>query len=202
MILAEDRGYTIRKEEDKLIFVTPAFKTELDSVLHSGIYNREFASMLASAAVAGTIFVITAMTTGNAIAAMVFLLVFAVGILLFRKFVFKENLREVVFNIASGETKIFTTWVTKRLKETIALSNIKEIGIDSSKREIENQDAVDFVKKISLQHGTVIPGFGSESVLFLLKLHLSDGSERTIYADTSMQDVMSAHAEIKEFLKI
>ena len=202
MTTEEDRSYTVRKEEDKLIFVTPAFKTELDSVLHSGIYNREFASMLASAAVAGTIFVVIAMNTGNAIGAMVFLVAFAVSVPLFRKFVFKESLMEVVFNIAAGEARIFTTWIMKRLKETIALSSIKEISIDSRKREVENQDAVEFVKKISLQHGMVIPGFGRESVLFLLKLHLNDGSERTIYADTSMQDVMSAHAEIKEFLKI
>jgi hypothetical protein len=159
--------------------------------------------VLASAAVAGTIFVIIAMNTGNAIAgAMVFLLVFAGGAPFFRTFVFKESLMEVVFNTAHGEVSISTTWITKRLKETIAISNIKEISIETRKQAIENPDAVEFVEKISLQHGTVIPGFGEEKVLFLLKLHLADGTERTIYSDKAMQDVISAHDEIKEFLKI
>ena len=99
------------------------------------------------------------------------------------------------------EAKIYTSWITKKLRETIAIGSIKEIRIESRKQEVENPDAVEFVEKISAQHGTVIPGFGEEKVLFLLKLHLSDGTERIIYSDDSMQDVMSAHDEIKEFLR-
>lgn len=200
---AEKRNYTIKKEEDKLIFATPAFTADPDSVLHSGIYNREFTSVLASAAVAGIVYVIFAMNTDNTLVrALIFLLIFAGGFPFFRKFIFKEGLIEVVFNASAGEAKIYRTWITKRLKETIAINNLKDISIESRKREIENPDAVKFVEKISLQHGTVIPGFGQETVLFLLKLHLSDGSERIIYADNTMQDVISAHDEIKEFLKI
>jgi len=201
--IAANRNYAIRKEGDKLIFTTPAYRDEPDSVLHSGIYNREFSSALAAATVAGTIFVIIAMNTGNLIAgAMVSLPVFAAGVPLFRKFVFKESLMEVIFNRARGEAKIFTTWITKRLKETISLGSIKDISIETKKQEIQNPDAVEFVKKISLQHGTVIPGLGKGKILFLLKLHLNDGSERTIYSDAAIEDVISAHAEIKEFLKI
>ena len=195
------RSYTIKKEEGKLIFTTPAFTDELDSVLHSGIYNREFSSVLASAAVAGIVYVIVAMNTGNTIVrSLVFLLTFTVGFPFFRKFVFKEGLLEVVFNAVSGEAKIYTSWITKRLKETISIKNIKGLSIESKKHEAENPDAVRFVKQISLQHGSVIPGFGEEKVLFLLKLHLSDGSERTIYSDNIMHNVITAHDEIKEFL--
>ena len=198
-----NRNYTIIIEEDKLIFATPTFRADPDSVLHSGIYNREFSSALSSAAIAGIVYMLVAFNTGNTIVrSLVFLLIFAGGFPFFRKFVFKEGLMEVVFNTAAGEAKIYTSWITKRLKETISVKNIKDISIESRKHEVENPDAVRFVQQISLQHGTVIPGFGEEKVLFLLKLHLSDGSERTIYADSNMQDVIAAHDEIKVFLKI
>ncbi len=200
---AADKNYTISKEQDKLIFATPSYKVGPDSVLHSGIYNREFSSVLASAAVAGIVYVLVAMNTGNTIVrSLVFLLTFSGGFPFFRKFVFKESLMEVVFNTAAGEAKIYTSWITKRLKETISIKNIQNISIESRKQEVENPDAVKFVKHISLQHGTVIPGFGEEKLFFLLKLHLSDGSERTIYSDNTMQDVLSAYDEIKGFLKI
>jgi len=196
-----NRNYTVRKEEGKLIFATPAYRADPDSVLHSGIYNQEFSSMLASVAVAGTAYAVVAMNTGNTIIrSMVFLLIFAAGFPFFRKFVFKESLMEVVFDTSGGEAKVYTNWTTKKLKETIPIKNIKDISIESRKHEAENPDAVRFVKHISLQHGSVIPGFGEEKVLFLLKLHLSDGSERTIYTDNTMQDVLSACDEIREFL--
>jgi hypothetical protein len=133
---------------------------------------------------------------------LVFLLIFAGGFPLFRTYIFRESLMEVVFNTAAGQAKIYTRWITKKLKETIALNSIKHISIEKRTQEVENPDAVEFVEKISLQHGTVIPGFGEEKILFLLKLHLADGSERIIYSDSVMQDVLSAHDEIKEFLKI
>lgn len=203
MSSAAFRNYTVITEEDKLIFTTPTYRADPDSVLHSGIYNREFSSALASAAVAGIVYMLVAFNTGNTIVrSLVFLLTFTVGFPFFRKFVFKEGLLEVVFNAVSGEAKIYTSWITKRLKETISIKNIKGISIESRKHEVENPDAVRFVKQISLQHGSVIPGFGEEKVLFLLKLHLSDGSERTIYSDNIMQDVLTAHDKIKVFLKI
>ena len=195
--------YTICKEEDRLILTTPAYRGGPESVLHSGIYNREFSSMLASAAVAGMIYVIAAMNSRSTlISSMSFLLVFAGGVLFFRKFIFRESLMKAVFDRSSGEAKIYTTWITERLRETIAIGSIKEIRIDRKKQEVENPDAVKFVEKISAQHGTVIPGFGKEKVLFLLKLILADGTERTIYSDDSMEDAISAHEVIKEFLNI
>jgi hypothetical protein len=198
---AANRNYTVIIEEEKLIFATPTYRADPESVLHSEIYNREFSSALSSAVVAGILYMLVAFNTGNTIVrSLVFLLTFTVGFPFFRKFVFKEGLLEVVFNAVSGEAKIYTSRITKRLKETISIKNIEGISIESKKHEVENPDAVRFVKQISLQHGSVIPGFGEEKVLFLLKLHLSDGSERTIYSDNIMQNVITAHDEIKEFL--
>jgi hypothetical protein len=198
---AADRKYTLCKEEGRLIFTTPVYKVGPDSVLHSGIYNREFSSMLASAAVAGLVYAVVAINSRNALMSFaIFLLLFAAGGLFFRKFIFKENLLKVAFDTVSGEAKIYTSWIIEKLRETIVTDNIKEIRIDRVKQEVENPDAVRFVEKISAQHGTVIPGFGKEKVLFLLKLCLADGTERTIYSDDAMQDVISAHDAIKEFL--
>jgi hypothetical protein len=198
---AANRNYTVIIEEEKLIFATPTYRADPESVLHSEIYNREFSSALSSAVVAGILYMLVAFNTGNTIVrSLVFLLTFTVGFPFFRKFVFKEGLLEVVFNAVSGEAKIYNSRITKRLKETISIKNIEGISIESKKHEVENPDAVRFVKQISLQHGSVIPGFGEEKVLFLLKLHLSDGSERTIYSDNIMQNVITAHDEIKEFL--
>jgi hypothetical protein len=195
--------YTICKEEDRLIFATPAYKVGPESVLHSGIYNREFSSTLSAAAVAGIIYVIAAMNSHNTlISSALFLLFFAAGALFFRKFIFRESLMKAVFDRPSGEAKIYTKWITERLRETIVMGSIKEVRIDRKKQEVENPDAVQFVEKISAQHGTVIPGFGREKVFFLLKLILADGTERTIYSDASMEDVISAHDAIKEFLNI
>lgn len=67
---------------------------------------------------------------------------------------------------------------------------------------MENPDAVDFVQRISAMHGTAIPGFGEEKVSFLLKLILDDSTERVIYDDSNMEDVLSAYDEIREYLKI
>lgn len=198
-----DINYTIKKEEDRLIFSTQAYTDSPDSVLHSGIYNREFTSVLASAALAGIVYLLVAMNVNNALVrSLAFLLVFAGGFPLFRKFIFRESLMEVVFSNVTGKAVIFITWITKRQKEIISISSIKDIIIESVKREAENPDAVKFVEKISLQHGTVIPGFGKDPEIFLLKLRLSDGSERIILMGKSMQDTALAQGEIKEFLKI
>lgn len=196
-------GYRIRMEGNRLIFTTPSFRVGPESVLHSGIYNREFSSMLGSAAAAGAIYVMFMMNSiSTMISAMVFILVFAAGFLFFRKFIFKESLMEVVFDAGSGKVKIFTSWIAMRLRETIAIKDIEKISIERMGKEVKNPDAVQFVEKIAAQHGTAIPGFGQEKVLFLLHLHLTDGGRRTIYSDSSMQDVMSAYDEIKGFLKI
>ena len=195
------RGYRICREEERLIFTTSSFRVDPESVLHSGIYNREFSSMLASATVAGAVYVIAAMNGGSAaVSSLVFLLVFAAGVLLFRKFVFRESLMEVVFDGAGGEVQISTSRMTKRLLATVAMEDIEKIMIERRIKEVENPDAVKFVEKISAQHGTVIPGFGKESVKFILKLRIADGTERVIYSDDSMEDVISAHDEIKDFL--
>jgi hypothetical protein len=196
------RNYSVVRSGHTFVFRTASFSDGTTSVLHSGIYNREFASALASFAVGGVAYMVLAWNSEKTVlASAAFIVVFAAGFPLFRRFVFKEKYAEAVFDAAKGEAEIFLIGMTRRKKENIPLAEITQVVIESRKKAIENPDGAEFVEKISLQHGMSIPGFGEETVLFLLKLKLRDGSDRTIYADTNMQDVISAHEEIKNFME-
>ncbi len=203
MIAEKNRRYSIRREGGALVFRTASFSDETTSVLHSGIYNREFASVLVSFAVAGLLYLVLETNTRRTVFPnIVFIVVFIAGFPFFRTFVFREKYMETVFDPAQGKAVIFLSGLRKRQKEAIPLSDIAQVLIESRKQKAENPDGVEFVEKISLQHGMTIPGFGKETVRYLLKLKLADGTYRTIYADRDMQAVMEAHGEIIAFLKM
>jgi hypothetical protein len=199
----KNRKYNIHRTATVLAFRTASFSDETASVLHSGIYNREFASVLASLAFAGLVYLLLETHFEKTVLFnIVFVAVFVGGFPFFRTFVFREKYMETVFDTTAGKAEIFMTGIMRRKKESIALSDIGQVLIESRKQKIENPDGVEFVEKISLQHGVAIPGFGEETVRYLLKLKLADGTYRTIYADKDMQDVMEAHGEIIAFLNM
>ncbi|MBI5633498.1 MAG: hypothetical protein HZA15_08485, partial [Nitrospirae bacterium] len=66
----------------------------------------------------------------------------------------------------------------------------------------QNRDGEEFVQKISAQHNSAIQGIGEEAIFYSLKLKRADRTDRTIFAERSMQDVIAVYDEIKEFLKI
>jgi hypothetical protein len=199
----KNRKYNIHRTTTVLVFRTASFSDETASVLHSGIYNREFASVLASLALAGLVYLLLVTHFEKTVLFnIVFVAVFVGGFPFFRTFIFKEKYMETVFDTAAGKAEIFITGITRRKKESIALADIGQVLIESRKQKIENPDGVEFVEKISLQHGVAIPGFGEETVRYLLRLKLSDDTYRTIHADTDMQAVMEAHGEIITFLNM
>ncbi len=195
--------YSIRRESGALIFRTASFSDETASVLHSGIYNREFSSVLASLAVAGLVYLLLKTHFEKTVLFnIVFIVIFVGGFPFFRTFVFKERYMETVFDTARGKAVISVAGIVTGKKETILLKDIVQVLIESRKQKVENPDGVEFVEKISLQHGVAIPGFGEETVRYLLRLKLADDTYRTIYADRDMQAVMEAHGEIMAFLKM
>ncbi len=195
-------GYSVQKTGKTLVFRTSSFSADTESVLHSGIYNREFASVLASMAVAGLVYTVLVANYGRSfISYSSFILLFVGGFPFFRKFVFKGRYLEVVFNREKKVLTISATGLMKKQKDVIPLNAVSRVMIETKKTEIKNPDGVAFVEKISLQHGFAIPGFGEEQVSYLLKLKLTDGSDRLIYTSEKMQDALSAHEEIKEFLE-
>ncbi|MEW6109870.1 MAG: hypothetical protein AB1632_11995 [Nitrospirota bacterium] len=203
MIKGAEKKYSIEKTDNLLIIKTSFFEAEKGSVLHGDIYNRELTSILASIAVAGVFYLVFVMGFHNKIVAFILsTLVLIAGFAFFRKFIFKGRYMETIFDNSSGTTEISLTGVFGKKREIFATGDVREVRVESRKTGIENPDGVAFVEKISAQHGMVIPGFGEEKIFHMLKLKLSDGSDRVIYADISMHDVMTAHQEIKEFLKI
>ncbi len=195
--------YSIRREDGALVFRTAYYSDETLSVLHSGIYNREFASVLASLAAAGLVYLLLETHFEKTVLFnIIFIIIFVGGFPFFRTYIFREKYMEIVFDPGAGQARIFLSGIVKRRKETIPLKDIVQVLIESRKQKVENPDGVEFVEKISLQHGVAIPGFGEETVRYLLKLKLDDGAYRTIYADRDMHSVMEAHGEIMAFLKL
>ncbi len=200
---AGDKGYSIAKSDRLLTFRTARFSADMGSVLHSGIYNREFASVLTSLAVAGFVYMVAVMNFKKTLVPhFAFVVIFIACFPFFRRFIFKERYMETVFDCSKAKAEIYVTGMMRRKTDSVPLRDIVNVMIESRKKEIENPDGVQFVEKISLQHGMAIPGFGEERVFFLLKLILADGTDRVIYADVNMQDVIEAHGEIKDFLKV
>ena len=203
MIEKEGSTYTLAKDATRIIFRTISFVADKGSVLHSGIYNREFSSVLASFALAGISYFLLVMSFGkeNFFYA-VFMVLFIGTFPLFRTYVFRERYLETVFDRTVARVEMSHAWLRRKVLLSMPLESIAGIWIDTKKTEVVNRDGVEFVEKISAQHGTVIPGFGEETTFYSLKLRFSDGTERTIFAESSMQDVISVHDEIKGFLKI
>lgn len=203
MTATQGAKYLIEKTGDRLLFRTSNFAAERGSVLHRGIYSREFAAALSSLAVAGLAYMVMVLDVKKGVLAhIVFLTLFVSGFLLFRRFVFREKFLEAVFDKTAGKTHIFMVGITKRETDSIRMKDIDNVLIVQKKSILENPDAVEFVEKISSQHGMAIPGFGEEKVFFLLTLKLRDNTDRLIFADADMRDVMQAHEEIKRFLEL
>ncbi len=190
-------------EDNSLVFITSSYRAERGSVLHRDIYNREFASLLASMAASGLVYTVFFYISGNAI--LIYILIAAVlpaGFLLFRRFVFNSGSLEIIFNNLTGMAEIRLTGLAGKKRETFPVENIMDVNVEEMRIEVENPDGVDFVKKISLQHGMVMPGFGERRSLYILKLIFSGGMDRIIHVGDDPREVISVQAEIKEFLKI
>ena len=195
--------YTLAQDAARLVFRTTRFVADKGSVLHSGIYNREFSSVLASFALAGIAYFLLVMRFGKeAFFYAVFMLLFIGTFPLFRTYVFREQYREAVFDRTAATVEIRHAGIRSKVLLNRPLASICGIRIDTKKTAVVNRDGVAFVEKISAQHGTVIPGFGEEKTFYSLRLRFTDGTEQTLFADSSMQDVIDVHDGIKGFLKI
>lgn len=195
--------YSLSKDNARLLFKTANFSAGQKSVLHSGIYNPEFSSWLASFTLAGIAYFILVMSFGKEIVFYaVFMALFIGTFPLFRRYVFREQFLETVIDRAEEKAVIVRHGIRKKVLETIPLSDITDIWIDTQKAEVVNRDGVEFVQKISAQHNTVIPGFGEETPFYCLKLRRNDGTDRVLFADSCIQDVISVYDEMKKFLKI
>ena len=203
MTASEDIDYSIEKTGGRMVFRTTSFSADTASVLHTGIYNREFASVLASMAFAGLVYTLLVVNYGRSLLAYgAFILLFVGGFSLFRKSLFKSRYLEAVFDRDGKAVTVSFGRLIKKTKDRVPLESVSGVIIETRKTKVENPDGVEFVEKISLQHGMAIPGFGEEKVSYLLKLQLTDRSDRLIYVSGEMKDAMAVHEAIKEFLAL
>lgn len=203
MIEKQSGTYSLSKDDTRLVFRTANFTAGQGSVLHSGVYNREFSSWLAAFTLAGIAYFFLVMSFGKGIVMYAVFMVLFIGTFpLFRKYVFREQFLETIIDRATAKIVITRQGIRKKVLETVPLADITGLWIDTQKTEVKNRDGVEFVQKISAQHNAAIPGFGEETIFYSLKLKYADSHERVVFADSNMQDVIAVHDEMKEFLKI
>ena len=202
--MTQKEPYTIIAELNKLCFRTHLYEADSESMLHKGIYNYEMASILSATMIATTVYVILALYFKvTAIHFIASTLMFIIAFVSLRKFIFRERDLEIVFD----KTRKVATLCTPRLvgmrTEKISFDNI--LSIEAGSRHIlpANIDGIEFVQKISAQHGSPMPGLGEEKNFVTLLLKLTDGTERTIYTgkiDNKNEPSLPLN-EIRDFLK-
>ncbi len=195
--------YQIKTEKDCLFFKTSYFKVEQKSVLHKDIYSKEFSSMLS----ASLICILAYMTINYLTNAHVFfylpvlILVFISAFLVSQRLLSREKYLEAVFNRGLNTVSITRPGIFKKKIEEIPLENIKAVVVGNKIFIPENPDGIKFVEKISLQHGSFIPGLGEEEEFVTLSLQLADGSERIIYAGSIDDEPYLPLKDIEQFLR-
>jgi hypothetical protein len=197
-----NKRYHINKQDDTLIFTTTSYKAEKTSVLHKGIYTKEFSSMLfASATGMFAYFIIRLISNETGlIHYIITILIFIVTFVGANSFIFNEKHLRVVFDRTNKTVTIIRYGIIRKNIEEIPFGNIESIKVGSRRFTPENIDGIRFVEKISLQHGSAIPGLGDEEEFVTLSLKLTDGSERIIYAGKIEDEPEIPLKEIKNFL--
>ena len=183
-----------------LIFKTSSFKAEKSSVLHSGVYSSEFNAILFASGICMLFYILLSDSmSGPALYAML-TFVLASAFLLSRKYIFKEKILEITFNKQSGTARLILSGTFSKKVEDIALCDITSVETGHKRFEPENKDGADFVQKISVQHGSAVPGLGEAEEFVTLSLKLKDGSERMIYAGNINDEPELPVLEIRQFL--
>jgi hypothetical protein len=202
--MKEEKPYSIFIEMNKLLFRTSSFKADKESVLHKGIYNYELASMLSALVLSGITYVLLAFYFKVTI--MHYLantLVFVIAFVSFRKYIFRERYLEIIFDKTNKMARLRRPWLIGMRTEEIPFSSINSVKVGSRHILPTNIDGIQFVQKISAQHGSPVPGLGEEKEFVTLLLKLTDGSERIIYSEKieNISEPSLPLNEIRNFLE-
>ena len=198
-----NKGYEMKIMDHILEFTTPNYKAEKTSVLHSGVYTREFSSMLFASAICLTGFVIlNRVETISLLLKTLFLIIlFIASFLGSRFFLFHEKKLIARFDKDRGILTLKIPRLIGHHHEEILFDNIEDIVIDTKRFEPTNIDGIRFVERISAQHGSAVPGLDQVEEFITLKLRLRDGSERIIYSAKIDIEPELPLKEIKDFLR-
>jgi hypothetical protein len=194
-------SYDIDIKGGRLVFSTASFSTGDMSMLHSGIYNREMSSSLAAGAVTLAVVVATIysdLRLGHfhfALAAAVF----AGSFFLFRMFVFYEAGLRLVIDMNRDTIEVRRKGLARR-KRTFPLGKLADICGGLTIISPKNPDGIDMVRKISLQHGQVIPGLGEVRKYHTVSLEMKDATGITVFSSEDPSSAKSALKDLKDFL--
>jgi len=198
-----DKGYEIRKIDNVIEFSTPNYRVEKTSVLHGGVYTREFSSMLLASAITLAGFVILYRIEGIILIIRIIILIilFIVSFLGSRLLLFKERELITRFDRNSGTVTVLTPGIFGYRCERISMESIEDIVIDTMRFEPTNIDGIRFVERISAQHGSAVPGLDQVEEFITMKIRLRNGQERIIYSAKTDIEPELPLKEIKEFIK-
>jgi hypothetical protein len=202
--MEEEKAYSLIREKNKLSFRTSSFEADKESVLHKGIYNYELSSTLSALMLSGITYVLMAfnfqMTILHYLANT---LIFIVAFIGFRKYIFREKFLEIDFDKTNEMARLRRPWFIGMGTEEIPFASIKSVEVGSSQIRPVNVDGIQFVQKISAQHGSPVPGLGEEKEFVILLLKLTDGSERVLYTGRieNISEPSLPLNEIRDFLK-
>jgi hypothetical protein len=181
--MTEEKPYSIITEIDKLCFRTSSFEADKESVLHKGIYNYELSSMLSAMILSGIVYTIMAFSFKvTIIHYLASTLIFIVAFICCRRYIFRDRDLEIVFDKTKKSARLCWPGFIGMRTEEIPFGSIKSVEAGSRQIIPVNIDGIEFVQKISAQHGSPVPGLGEEKEFVTLLLKLTDGTERIIYA--------------------
>ncbi|BCB96187.1 hypothetical protein JZK55_11090 [Dissulfurispira thermophila] len=197
-----NKTYHIDIKDNVLTFSTSSFKAEKGSVLHSGIYNRELASSLASGALVmllGFFFASKFKTT--AVFFIVTLLFFIISFVIFRTYIFLEPILYIIIDKTKGDIAIVIRRIFRKRSITSSLSELNDIRQDYLSVTPENPDGIRLVEQVALQHGTVIPGFGQTSEFYTVELEFKDAKRFIIFSSEDHSIAEDIATKFKNFIK-
>ncbi|GMT47929.1 MAG: hypothetical protein IEMM0007_1495 [bacterium] len=198
----ESGTYRVEIEDSRVTLRTTSFKAERGSVLHSGIFTREFSSSFVAVAVSAAVLAFFALRHELRILHYVIAVaVFILALPLARIYLFKEPCLETVFDLDAKSVsitlrKLFGSRSIKR-----PLDSLDDIRISHLRIEPENPDGVAFVKKIALQHGTVIPGFGQVEDFYSVELRF-DGEGFVILTTRTESEARAVVDKLRRYVRV
>jgi len=199
--MEEGMEYQLRTRGSVLSFKTGAFRAEPGSALHSGIYNRELVASL----IAGAIVVLVALIAvikgvdirgPHYIGAVV---VFAMLTFLIRVYVLYEEYLELSIDREKGIINLIVRKMTKK-RFRWALGELTGVRRGLTVIAPENPDGIEIVKKISMQHGMVIPGFGEAKEYHSVNLEFGELDTVAIFNTEEPEESEAVSQVINRFV--
>jgi len=193
--------YSLQVSDNKVILRTTSYQAERGSVLHSGIYSRELAASLFSGAIVVVfLFLVAIWHKPTWIHFVVAAGMFALMVPVSRYFIFREPELITVFDLQSKQITINLKAPLKSRSIIKPIDKLQNIKVYHKRYEVENPDAVAFVKKIALQHGQVMPDFGNPQEFHTLILEFEDEKIPVLTLKDS-EEILSFADKLKKFLR-